>query len=309
MGPVMSNSVPFFSGHAFAAAPLDRADALRGDAEALARLWPDANVLVLDADGTAFADDDGQPFVSSGRALGGGPGTAIFLGLQQQQAWFVVEAATVTVQAPQRLDLRRAAAEWPAEVAAIFCYARGMSYWHSRNRFCGVCGAAVAFDRGGFIGRCGQCGTEHYPRVDPAIIVAVENNGRLLLGRQASWAPRRWSVLAGFVEPGETPEQTVVREVHEETGVRVRACRYLGAQPWPFPGALMLGFHALAEADEPRVDGELEAARWFTRDEIGQALARDEHAADGPLLAPPISIARALIEHWYARGVDGLTSL
>ena len=303
MGPVMSNSVPFFSGHAFAAAPLDRADALRGDAEALARLWPDANVLVLDADGTAFADDDGQPFVSSGRALGGGPGTAIFLGLQQQQAWFVVEAATVTVQAPQRLDLRRAAVEWPAEVAAIFCYARGMSYWHSRNRFCGVCGAAVAFDRGGFIGRCGQCGTEHYPRVDPAIIVAVENNGRLLLGRQASWAPRRWSVLAGFVEPGETFEQTVAREVFEETRVRVIQSQYLGTQPWPFPGALMVGFHATAHDDAPTVDGELEAARWFDAEEIGAALRREVGSDDGDgiLLPPPISIARTLIEHWHHR--------
>jgi NAD+ diphosphatase len=99
--------------------------------------------------------------------------------------------------------------------ATAFSYARGMSYWHSRTRFCGVCGGAVAFARGGFVGRCGQCSTEHYPRVDPAVIVAVENQGRLLLGRQSNWAPRRYSVLAGFVEPGETFEQTVVREVHE----------------------------------------------------------------------------------------------
>ncbi len=297
----MPDTAPF-SGHAFTAAPLDRADALRGDAAALARLWPDARVLVLDADGTAFADDDGQPFVSSGHALGGGPGTAIFLGLRQQQAWFVVEAAAVTVQAPQRLDLRRAAAEWPAEVAAIFCYARGMSYWHSRNRFCGVCGAAIVFGRGGFIGRCGQCGTEHYPRVDPAVIVAVENDGRLLLGRQAAWAPRRWSVLAGFVEPGETFEQTVAREVFEETRVRVTGAHYLGTQPWPFPGALMVGFHATAHDDVPTVDGELEAARWFDAAEIGAALRREAGSDDGGiLLPPPISIARTLIEHWHHR--------
>ena len=116
----MSDSASSFVGHAFASAPLDRADALRDDAEALARLWPDAKVLVLDADGTALADDAGQPFVSSGRALGGGPGAAIFLGMQQQQAWFVAEAATVMLQAPQRLDLRRAAVEWPAEIAGNF---------------------------------------------------------------------------------------------------------------------------------------------------------------------------------------------
>ena len=299
----MSDSASSFVGHAFASAPLDRADALRDDAEALARLWPDAKVLVLDADGTALADDAGQPFVNSGRALGGGPGAAIFLGMQQQQAWFVAEAATVMLQAPQRLDLRRAAVEWPAEIADIFCYARGMSYWHSRNRFCGVCGAAVAFARGGFVGRCGQCGTEHYPRVDPAVIVAVENNGRLLLGRQATWAPRRWSVLAGFVEPGETFEQTVAREVFEETRVRVIQSHYLGTQPWPFPGALMVGFQASAHDDVPTVNGELEAARWFDVEEIGAALRREAGADDGLgiLLPPPISIASTLIRHWYRR--------
>lgn len=299
----MSDSASSFVGHAFASAPLDRADALRDDAEALARLWPDAKVLVLDADGTALADDAGQPFVNSGRALGGGPGAAIFLGMQQQQAWFVAEAATVMLQAPQRLDLRRAAVEWPAEIADIFCYARGMSYWHSRNRFCGVCGAAVAFARGGFVGRCGQCGTEHYPRVDPAVIVAVENNGRLLLGRQATWAPRRWSVLAGFVEPGETFEQTVAREVFEETRVRVIQSHYLGTQPWPFPGALMVGFQASAHDDVPTVDGELEAARWFDVEEIGAAMRREAGCDDGLgiLLPPPISIASTLIRHWYRR--------
>ena len=216
---------------------------------------------------------------------------------------FVAEAATVMLQAPQRLDLRRAAVEWPAEIADIFCYARGMSYWHSRNRFCGVCGAAVAFARGGFVGRCGQCGTEHYPRVDPAVIVAVENNGRLLLGRQATWAPRRWSVLAGFVEPGETFEQTVAREVFEETRVRVIQSHYLGTQPWPFPGALMVGFQASAHDDVPTVDGELEAARWFDVEEIGAAMRREAGCDDGLgiLLPPPISIASTLIRHWYRR--------
>jgi NAD+ diphosphatase len=206
------------------------------------------------------------------------------------------------VQAAQWIDLRRAATDWPAGIASALAYARGMLHWQGRNRHCGVCGGAIAFERGGFVGRCGQCGTDHYPRVDPAVIVAVSDGERLLLGRQPGWPPRRWSVVAGFVEPGEAPEQTVVREVHEETRVRVRACRYLGAQPWPFPGALMLGFEALADADEPCVDGELEAARWFTREEIGQALLRDGTGSEGILLAPPISIARSLIAHWHRRG-------
>jgi len=291
-------------GFAFSAATLDRADALRGDAEALRGLWPDAGLIVLDSEGRAAADADGALLALLGAQLGGGPGTAIFLGRGANgQAWFALDAANVPApDAAQWIDLRRAAAEWPADIASAFAYARGMLYWHARNRYCGVCGGAVVFNRGGFVAHCAQCGNDHYPRVDPAVIVAVSDGERLLLGRQASWPPRRWSVIAGFVEPGESPEQTVVREVREETAVRVRACRYLASQPWPFPGALMLGFQALAEPDEPQVDGELEQARWFTHAEIGEALARDGSDPEGLLLAPAISIARSLIAHWHENG-------
>jgi NAD+ diphosphatase len=301
----MSNVSLPLAGFAFTTDPLERADTLRDDADALLRLWPQAHVLVLDPDGRALAGDDGQPLPLTGAQVGGGPGTAIFLGLRGEQAWFSVESAAVDIAAPQRVDLRESATTWSAADASAFCYARGMSYWQSRTRFCGVCGGAVAFTRGGFIGRCVACSTEHYPRVDPAVIVAVESNGRLLLGRQANWAPRRYSVLAGFVEPGESLEQTVVREVFEESKVRVRSCRYLGTQPWPFPGALMLGFSATAEDDVPTVDGELEEARWFTAEEVGAALARDiEDDGVGIRLSPPISISRSLIEHWYRSQVS-----
>lgn len=301
----MSNVSLRLAGFAFTTDPLERADTLRDDADALLRLWPQAHVLVLDPDGRALAGEDGQPLALTGAQVGGGPGTAIFLGLRGEQAWFSVESAAVDIAAPQRVDLRESATTWSAADASAFCYARGMSYWQSRTRFCGVCGGAVAFTRGGFIGRCVACSTEHYPRVDPAVIVAVESNGRLLLGRQANWAPRRYSVLAGFVEPGESLEQTVVREVFEESKVRVRSCRYLGTQPWPFPGALMLGFSATAEDDVPTVDGELEDARWFTAEEVGAALARDiEDDGVGIRLSPPISISRSLIEHWYRSQVS-----
>src|SRR5690606_3806195 len=162
-------------------------------------------------------------------------------------------------------------------------------------------GGMVAFGRAGFVGHCAQCGNDHYPRVDPAVIMAVDDGQRLLLGRQPGWAPRRWSVLAGFIEPGESPEQAVAREVYEEAAVRVSGCRYLGAQPWPFPGALMLGFSARAWPDEPRVSGELEAARWFGREEVARALdAADDDDGHGPRLASPVSIAHALIRHWLA---------
>lgn len=295
-----------FSGYAFAGAPLDRADPLRDDPDALSRLWPQARVLILEADGTAFADAQGQPLLIRGSDLGGGPGSAIFLGRGADgDGWFVAEASALVVKAPGRIDLRQAAAQWPAEAADVFCYARGMSYWHSRNRFCGVCGGPVRFGRAGFIGHCDQCGTEHYPRVDPAVIVAVENQRRLLLGRQSNWVARRYSVLAGFVEPGETFEQTVVREVFEESKVRVIQARYMGTQPWPFPGALMVGFCATAQDDTPSVNGELEDARWFTVEEVGAAIRR-ENADDGQgiLLPPRISIARTLINHWYQQHTD-----
>ena len=273
---------------------------MRDDPAALAELWKQARVIVLGADGSAFADAEGDLLVTRGGTLAPGPGTAVFLGKQGHQAWFSVEAEVLSLQAPQRINLRRAAAAWPAAEAGMFAFARAMQHWRSRSRFCGVCGGANEFRRAGYVAHCTQCGADHYPRVDPAVIVAVSDGKRLLLGRQASWPAQRYSVVAGFVEPGESLEQTVVREVFEETRVRVRSCRYLGAQPWPFPGALMLGFVADAEPDVPQVDGELEDARWFTLEEIAAARQRKDDDESGILLSPPISIARSLIEHWYA---------
>ncbi len=291
------------SGHAFAGDPLDRADHLRADADALARLWPRARILLIDAEGRAGADAEGRPQAPSGAEVGGGPGTAIFLGLRGDTAWFAVPAQNVAAQPPRFVDLRSAAAAWPDAEAGTFALARALLHWQSRTRYCGVCAGAIEFRRAGYLGHCTRCGAEQYPRVDPAVIMAVSDGSRLLLGRQPGWPPRRYSVIAGFVEPGETLEQTVAREVLEETGVRVRRSRYLAAQPWPFPGALMLGFAAEAEPDEPRVDGiELEDARWFDAGEIGRALQRtQDDDGQGILLSPRISIARSLIEYWHAR--------
>lgn len=299
---------PFaFVGDGGCTAVLDRAEHLRDDGVALDALWNDARVLLLDADGRALAAADLAPSAPRGAELSRGPGgsgAATFLGLDADgAAWFALDAALVAFDAPGRIDLRSAAATWPAREAGVFAQARAMQAWRARHRFCGACGHALEPRRGGWLAHCGGCGSEHYPRTDPAVIAAVTDGARLLLGRQAAWAPRRWSVLAGFVEPGESLEQTVAREVLEETGVRVRACRYLASQPWPFPGALMLGFVAQAEPDEPRVTGELEEARWFTVDEIRAAQAREavlDTAADdgGPLLSARISIARWLIEQW-----------
>ena len=290
---------------AFLEGALDRADHLRDAPDALAARWPQAKVILLDDDCHALADDAQRMFAVAGDALGGMPANAVFLGLQDDQAWFAARAATVDIEAPQRIDLRAAAASWPAFEAGVFAQARAVLHWHARHRHCGVCGGDVQFVRAGWLGRCAQCGSEHYPRTDQAIIAAVTDGERLLLGRQVGWPPKRYSVLAGFVEPGESLEQTVAREVHEESGVRVIDCRYLASQPWPFPGSLMLGFIARAHPDEPVAGDELEDVRWFDADQVRAGLARDwatPMADDEPgiALSPPISIARWLAQRWLS---------
>jgi len=285
---------------AFVDAPLDRAEHLRSDPPALAALWPRARLLLLDADGNALADAGDALLAVEGDAVALAlPDEAVFLGLHGERGWFALPAELAGVDAPGRINLRAAAALWPVREATAFAQARAVLHWRSRHRFCGACGGPLAFLRAGWLGHCARCAIEHYPRTDPAVIVSVSDGERLLLGREATWPPRRWSVLAGFVEPGETLEQTVMREVFEESQVRVRECRYLGSQPWPFPSSLMLGFEADAEADVPVPNtDELEDARWFTRQEIGAAL-RGEGGDDGLLLSSSVSISHWLIERWY----------
>jgi NAD+ diphosphatase len=290
---------------AFLEGGLDRADHLRDAPDALAAFWPQAKVILLDDDCHALADDAQRMFAVVGDALGGMPANAVFLGLHGDQAWFAARAATVDIEAPQRVDLRSAAGAWPAFESGVFAQARAVLHWHARHRHCGVCGGDVQFVRAGWLGRCMQCGSEHYPRTDQAIIAAVTDGKRLLLGRQVGWPPKRYSVLAGFVEPGESLEQTVAREVHEESGVRVIDCRYLASQPWPFPGSLMLGFLARAHPDEPVAGDELEDVRWFDADQVRAGLARDWATPMGDdepgiALSPPISIARWLAQRWLA---------
>jgi len=294
---------------AFVEAPLDRAENLRDDASALARLWAAGRALVLDAEGHARATADGALLAPPAAGLADGPDGALFLGLRGDEGWFAVReegladsADMAAGSAPARIDLRSAAAQWPDFEATAFAQARAVLHWRARHRYCGACGGALQFRRAGWLGVCSGCGIEHYPRTDPAVIVSVSDGERLLLGRGPGWAPRRYSVLAGFVEPGESLEQTVVREVFEESSVRVRGCRYLASQPWPFPSSLMLGFEAEAGPDAPHcASDELEDARWFTRDEVGAAL-RGDSGPEGLLLSPSISISRWLIERWHAGG-------
>ena len=277
---------------------LDRAEHLREDAEALQRHWPDARVLLIDADGDVLFDGaEDAPEFGRGAHQAERADQAVFLGLDDAgDAWFALPADRSRHAAASRLDLRSAALRWPAVAASAYAQARALLHWQARTRFCGACGQALRLERGGFLARCPGCGLEHYPRTDPAIIVAVSDGERLLLGRQASWPEKRWSVLAGFLEPGESLEQTVAREVMEEAGVRIHACRYLASQPWPFPAALMLGFEADAEPQPARIGAELEDARWFGADELRQLMAT------GELLASPrLSISRWLLEDWLDR--------
>jgi NAD+ diphosphatase len=283
---------------AFQHAGLDRAETLRLDADALAAHWPGANVLVIDTEGQArfFGNEDAPEFPRGEALAAERPGAASFLGLDGEQRWFALAAEHLPELPPATLDLRSAAVRWPALPASIFAQARALLFWQQRNRFCGACGHPLQLTRGGFSANCGQCGIEHYPRTDPAIIVAVSDGERLLLGRQASWPEKRWSVLAGFLEPGESLEQTVAREVMEEAGVRVHASSYVASQPWPFPSALMLGFRAEAEPQAVVLGEELQDARWFSVDELLTQVADGEL-----LLSPKISISRWLIEDWLIR--------
>ncbi|HEY8700353.1 MAG TPA: NAD(+) diphosphatase [Arthrobacter sp.] len=187
---------------------------------------------------------------------------------------------------------------------ALFVEASAIANWHSGHTHCPRCGAPTVVEAGGWVRRCPKDGSEHYPRTDPAIIVTVVGpDGRLLLGGGGPLDARNYSTLAGFVEPGESLEQAVVREIHEEVGVRVTGCQYLGSQSWPFPASLMLGFTAITIDTEATPDGvEVTRARWFSREELQEAVLNGEIT-----ISSRLSIARSLIEHWYGGRILDLT--
>ncbi|MDE2219741.1 MAG: NAD(+) diphosphatase, partial [Gammaproteobacteria bacterium] len=229
---------------------------------------------------------------------GADPGQQVLLGWFQGQRCVLLEALPGSSAFPAGTEfeeLRPLLSELPGPQAALLTCARALQIWRARHRHCGACGAPTAPRQAGHCLRCtsSECGAEFFPRLDPAVIVLVSDGGHALLGRQSSWPAGRYSTLAGFVEAGESLEDTVVREVREEAGVQAGAVRYFASQPWPFPSSLLLGFHASADRTEPlRLDGELEDARWFSATELARADA---------LLPPRHTIARRLIEAWYQR--------
>lgn len=190
----------------------------------------------------------------------------------------------------------------PAQDAALLAYARGMLVWRDKTRFCSACGSPVLFQDSGHSAKCTNqaCGTPHFPRTDPAIIMLVtDSQGRALLGRQPVWTPGMYSCLAGFVEPGESLEDAVAREVWEEAGIRVREAHYFASQPWPFPASIMVGFTALAEDGEPHPDPhEIEEVRWVSREEARTYGEADAPGEGGRFLPRRDSIARALVNAW-----------
>jgi len=202
------------------------------------------------------------------------------------------------------VPLRQHAAALPNQMAALLGYARAVAGWHSLARFCSLCGHPTAIRPGSLAQTCTNpaCGAQHFPRVNPAMIVLVHHadshGDKCLLGRQSTWKPRVYSALSGYVEPGESAEDAVLREVMEETGIKVCDVRYFSSQPWPFSGSLMLGFHARATTTDIHIDAtELEDARWFARHEIPALLSSGEFA-----LPSSETIARQLFDAWYSPG-------
>ena len=276
---------------AFTGAALERAANDRGDSAWLERQRsrPEAGSLVLTERGL---------WVEDGRLLIVPPeADSVFLGLLGERPLFATDGD------PGRghpAGLREAATELPAGEAALAAYAASLLSWHRRHGFCANCGARTEAIDGGHERRCPTCDARHFPRTDPVVIVrVVDRRDRLLLGRQASWPEGRFSVLAGFVEPGETLEEAVGREVLEESGVLVEATDYVASQPWPFPSSLMIGFNARAADGDPSPgDGELQEVRWFERAEVEAAAA----GTGAIFLSPPYSISRRLIDGWLASG-------
>ena len=276
------------TGPALSRAAFDRAADRRKDPEWLAAAWAGGKLLVIDADRRAVVSDDGLLLVPTGDR----PAAGYFLGLDTDgTAVFAAVGELPRALGARPATVRDVGALLPARDAGLLVAAIALANWHETHPRCPRCGGPTDVVDGGWVRRCPADGSDHFPRTDPAVIVLVHDGGdRCLLGRQPSWPPGRYSTLAGFVEPGESLEHAVVREIAEESGVVVDDVVYRGSQPWPFPASLMLGFEARAVGGKLGTgDDELEDVAWFGRDDL---------RSGRPLLPPPASIAHWLITGW-----------
>ena len=284
----------------FTGAWLDRADQLRTDPEAFAAAKADPRARCLTLDGIDFVPGDDGTGLRWELLDPADARAPMLLGRDERGIpYFVREPHPA-----QRIDARsrtvmRLLPLLSAQDLALYGGARSLVDWHARHRFCATCGSPTEVFRAGWGRRCGQCRAEHFPRVDPVVIMLAEYDGRVLVGRQRQFAPGMFSALAGFVEPGESLEEAVARELFEEAGIRVSDVAYVASQPWPFPSSLMIGCRARAEGSALTLDEtEIEAAIWVDRAGVRAALAGD---MDAPFLAPPpLAIARHLLEDWAA---------
>jgi NAD+ diphosphatase len=279
----------------FTGAGIDRADRLRLDEAQLAALRRHEAARLLRLQVLDPVLDAEERLAWAAMADLPEEAELIFLGLAGETPLF---APLVPVEPGQRAwSVFGILSRMAPEDVALWGAARSLLEWHTRHKFCGRCGAQTASFRAGWGRRCLNCGLEHFPRVDPVVIMLAEHDGRVLLGRQPQYPPGRYSALAGFVEPGESIEEAVAREIGEEAGLDVVNVRYIASQPWPFPGQLMIACIAEAASGDVTLDrNELEDAIWVDRAGVIAALAGE---ADAPFAAPPpFAIAHTLLLHW-----------
>jgi NAD+ diphosphatase len=281
--------VPHSPALAFLGNSLDRCANHRTDQEWLGRLLkqPSTRHIHMNGDRTVIVDEKLQTFQQANSA------EMVLLGVDGNgHGWF----ASSTASEENLLDLRSLAVAGvlPPGELAILAQARSLLHWHARHGFCANCGAQTEMRDAGYRRHCGACATEHFPRTDPVIIIAVRRGSRMLLGRQSAWPEGMYSTLAGFMEPGETIEEAARREVFEEAGVRVGEIKFHSNQPWPFPSSLMIGLIGEALTDDIVIDPkELETARWFEEAEV-RSMLEGKHV-QGLKTPLPMAIAHHLI--------------
>ena len=283
-----------------AAAEVDRSAHLRSDEAYLQSSWP--NALVLQFNSEKFASQSNQLTFVKGASLGEYDSQIdYFLGVKDGENFFLRHLSDETLTSEFK-SLRAIGSFLSPRDIGLAVHAQGLANWHSKHPRCSLCGGPTVVVLAGAVRRCPADQSEHYPRTDSAIIVLIKNDkDQILLGRQKVWPKYRFSTFAGFVEPGESFEHCVIREVREEAGVELTKINYLGSQPWPFPASLMIAFEAITNTPElARPDGdEIEEIRWFSREEMKSAIL------DKSLILPfEISVARQMINAWYGDGAD-----